>query len=211
MFQDFLSFVGVSLTITSAILAIIKFRFLNSGLRIVFAFLLLSIISDLISTAIYLSGNIPSLWLNIYTIPESIIFGVFYYWLFKNSRSNQLLLVATALVIGISAIIILIFIEPLTPLLNTMSLGLEATIFIFVSVGYFYVMLNKMEFDNPFNNPIFWMNAGVLIYFSGSFFSFMFSAVKYPQLGLGIWVIHNAVHIIFVLFILIGFWKVRKT
>jgi hypothetical protein len=211
MIQSVFTFVGVSLTIISAILAIIKFKFLNPGLRIIFAFVLISIMSDFIAIVISLSGNIPSLWLNIYTIPESIIFGLFYYWLFKNSGNGQLKLIISTLVIGIIAIIILIFTEPLTPLLNTLSLRLEATIFIFISVGYFYEMLNKMEFDNPFNNPIFWMNAGVLIYFSGSFFSFMFSAVQYPQFGLGIWIVHNAVRTIFAIFILIGFWKVRKT
>jgi hypothetical protein len=209
MIQNILTYAALSIALISCLIASIKFKYLSFELKIIFAFLLLSFFSDIISTIINLNGKSTFWWLNIYTILEFFVFGLFYAWLFRKSSKDSRILVVSSLILGIISIVFLTIFQGFSNRMDSISLAIEATLFIFISVGYFYVMLNKMEFDNTFYNPIFWINSGILIYFSGSFFSFMFSAVKYPKFG--IWVIHNAVHVIFMLFILVGFWKVRKT
>ncbi len=209
MFQIVLLYISLLVAIISCTRGFYNFKSLNSGLKIILTFLLISISADLVSlTMVYLKLN-TSWWFNLYTFFEFAIIGIFYIWLFKNSEPTQFIIVTATVILGFIGIFLFTLIEYAPNELNTKSLGLEATIFIFISVGYFYVLLNKMEFENPYYNPIFWINSGVLIYFSGAFFSFMFSAPKFQELG--IWSIHSVIHLIFMLFILIGFWKVRKT
>jgi hypothetical protein len=209
MFQHIVFYVTLGVAMMSCVLAIINFKLLDVGLKIIFAFLLISISADTVSAVmVHLKLN-TSWWFNLYTFFEFALIGIFYVWLFKNSNSIQFIVVTTAILLGFIGIFLFTLIEYVPDELNTKSLGLEATIFIFISVGYFYVLLNKMEFENPYYNPIFWINSGVLIYFSGAFFSFMFSAPKFQELG--IWSIHSVIHLIFMILILVGFWKVRKT
>lgn len=209
MFQHIVFYVTLGVAMLSCILAIINFKFLDVSLKIIFGFLLISISADVVSAVmVHLKLN-TSWWFNLYTFFEFTAIGIFYAWLFKKSESNHFYWVLISLILGLIGIFICTLTDFQPNELNTKSLGLEATIFIFISVGYFYVLLNKMEFENPYYNPIFWINSGVLIYFSGAFFSFMFSAPKFQELG--IWSIHSVIHLIFMILILIGFWKVRKT
>lgn len=209
MFQIVFLCISLFVAIISCIIGFYNFKSLNSGLKIILTFLLISISADLVLlTMVYLKLNTSWLF-NLYTFFEFTVIGIFYAWLFKKSKSNHFYLVLISLILGLIGIFICTLIDFQPDEVNTKSLGLEATIFIFISVGYFYVLLNKMEFENPYYNPIFWINSGVLIYFSGAFFSFMFSAPKFQELG--IWSIHSVIHLIFMILILIGFWKVRKT
>lgn len=59
--------------------------------------------------------------------------------------------------------------------LDSFALSVGSLSLIFFSLIFFYQLLNNLNIKNIFSYPHFWINVGVLIYFSGSFFTFIFA------------------------------------
>ena len=178
-------------------------------LRVLFCLIVISLLSDLASGYMQ-SHAIHNLWLiNLYNIIEYSLFAVFYLLLFKLNK-NPKYIVGTLYLMGLIIIVITSFTQSFSEHLNSTLLGMKSIILICSSVFYFKVMLDEIEFETPWSNPFFWINSGVLIYFSGCFFIFIFSEYRGVSRTINLWDIHNIIHIIYNLLILIGFWKARK-
>lgn len=59
--------------------------------------------------------------------------------------------------------------------MDSFALSVGSISLIAMSLLFFYQLLNSLEIRNIFIYPFFWINVAVLIYFSGSFFSFIFA------------------------------------
>lgn len=59
--------------------------------------------------------------------------------------------------------------------MDSFALSIGSISLIAMSLLYFYQLLNNLKIKNIFIYPFFWINVAVLIYFSGSFFSFIFA------------------------------------
>lgn len=189
----------------------INFKTLKGSLplRVLFCLFIISLLSDLVGTYMHNRG-IHNLWLfNLYNLIEFALLALFFISLFKFERKWNLIISLGYFV----ALIVMIYIsisQSFTENLNSTLMGLESIILICSAVYYFKVMLSKLEFDTPWSNPFFWINSGVLLYFSGGFFIFIFSDYRDVSNTINLWDIHNIIHIIYNILIIIGFWKARK-
>lgn len=150
--------------------------------------------------------------LHIYTVEECGMILWFYSHLFRGFI-NQKIFLYTFLSFFALALINSVFFQSLTQN-NTYSRGIEATIVILCSMGFFYKMLSETKVEKPEQSPYFWFNTGFLIYFSASLLLFTLSNYilgdKHKHLRMDIWVLHAFFSIVLYTFIAIGLWKWRK-
>ena len=78
-----------------------------------------------------------------------------------------------------------LFVQPLhTP--NTYATMISAALFVFLSLFYYYELLNNDEITNLTSKPLFWISTGNLIFYAGIFFleGFVSYFIKHaPDLG----------------------------
>lgn len=191
--------------LTSIVLAVFNFNKLPLSLKVLSAFTIYTFINELLLH--YTSNHgIRNVWLaNLFTIVEYISFSTIYYIILKKFKYTQAIF--TTAIIGFITMTALIFYNSFTTIVSDMSLAIESIVLICISVIYFYQMLDKIEYDSPFQNPLFWFSSAVLIYFSGAFFFFIFIE---SEAAIYIWYIHNFIRLIYSILILITFWKARK-
>lgn len=97
--------------------------------------------------------------------------------------------------------------------INNYSRTLESIFMIFFSLSYFYKIMQTLDSDNLVKEPMFWLNAGVLLYFSANVFIFIFSSFvsKYSiELNLVIWTIHSFFYAIFFIMLSAALWVVPQ-
>lgn len=83
----------------------------------------------------------------------------------------------------------------------------QCALFILLALLYFYQWLHQPVMTAFEHTPLFWVNAGVLVYFSGNLFLFMLQEwlSRTPQLHLqNYWVIHSVANIVANLLYAIG-------
>lgn len=81
----------------------------------------------------------------------------------------------------------------------SLAMTAECGLFITLALTYFYQLLHQAEVVAPEHNPLFWVNAGVLVYFSGNLFLFMLQAwiSRQPPAGQHYyWAIHSVANIV---------------
>jgi len=91
---------------------------------------------------------------------------------------------------------------------STYSRPLASLILIFLVLSFFYNTLKELKIESLDKEPVFWLNIGVLLYFSGSLFIFLFT--NYFQASnealLTLWGIHAIFNIILNFTYAIALW-----
>lgn len=97
--------------------------------------------------------------------------------------------------------------------MNNFSTSLEAILLSLFALFSFLFVMRKLIFENILSEPFFWINSGVLFYFSGNLLAFTFSNYVYthqqPYYNT-LWAIPRFLNIFFNILICIGFWKTRR-
>lgn len=176
-------------------------------MRVLFVLLLLSLALDGISLYL-LEQKMHNRWiLNSYTIVEYFVYCSFFLMVLQTTNIRKFFLIGY---IAVGSILFYFTLKDFWTHINDITMGIESIVMIFSSAAYFYIMLRQLKYDSPFSNPFFWLNSAILIYFSGSFFVFIFIDYRVPNMSWDLWNIHSIVRIIFNLLLVIGFWKTRK-
>ncbi len=144
-----------------------------------------------------------------YTLVEFILISFFYYLFFKKYfKSGYLLLV-------IPVFLFIAFSDyKINGLMNmdNLSTSVESVLLILYALFLFLFVMRKLIVDNILSEPFFWINSGILFYFSGNLLIYAFSNYLiafriYDNSAL--WLIPVCLNIIYNLFFSIGFWKTR--
>lgn len=82
---------------------------------------------------------------------------------------------------------------------------------IFLALSYFYALLKEVKYSSLETNPMFWLNAGFLIYFSSNLILFfvnnsLFQGSKATKVSYLLWGLHAVVNIILIIFYTISVW-----
>lgn len=159
-----------ALTIVSAVSALVT-SFLYPRFQIlslIQLLLLTSVAADFINTLniIFWQSGINRYVGLCYRFLELFILLQFYFHLFQKNKSGQF-------------VKILIFVLPIAFLFNIYFewfsfRTINMLVFSILSIMYFYKIIKEMKMDSPVNNPVFWVNSAILIYFSGSLFFLIF-------------------------------------
>jgi hypothetical protein len=188
-------------------LAIGAFRFkeLSPPLRIIFYYVVFAGIIDGIA-AYYAEHRMNNLWLlHTYTAIETVLLLWFYLAVLKEEwmrRAIPFLMVAFPLV----CLANILWWQSLLRY-NTYTRPVEAILLIYTGLVYFFENSHK-----PSPAGVSWMNAGVLLYFSVSFFIFIFSnyLVQGQAFNTFIQVLHATFVLLMYALFAVGFYKCRR-
>lgn len=95
---------------------------------------------------------------------------------------------------------------------NTYARSLEGILVIVLCLLWCYRTLEEMKIKRLEDDPVFWVNTGFLLYFSGNVLLFAFSNYIVGinrALNLYIWAFHALFSILVYFFITIGLWKAK--
>lgn len=169
--------------------------------KVIILFIAVSFGTDLLTTFIFKQGNYPILY--VYGLVESIILIWFYKMALGLHKNRFKLIIAV-----FSSLYLSILFRFELGEFNSYSRSLESLVMIFLCCLLFYRFYSKEEDIFLDKSPLFWFNIAILVYFSGSFFSFLMSKLILND-KLASWAVHNISNIFKNLIIAIGLWKVK--
>lgn len=189
-------------------LALIYFKSLDAPLRVLILLLLVSGITDIINAYLY-SKTISNMGvMNVYTLLELGLYSIYYTINLADYRGVKH--ISRSLVLIFVLTIFFTVTSDFNEKINTITLTIESLTIIFMSLIYFDKMLKSMRLPKIWQDPYFWINSAILIYFSGSFFVFIFVDFVDIKSSFNLWHIHSIVHFIFNIVLTVGFWKAQK-
>ncbi len=206
------------ITYTSAIssfipfaIASINFRKLERYFNCLFFLLFINVVMELINFIISKFGGSNQYIYYYFTAVEFTLISLFYSLFFKSYFHPLLINLLIPL------FILTVYIDYKVYGINStynFSASIEAIVFIIYSMSFFYYVLKNLVFDNLLTTPVFWVNTGILFYFSGNFILFMFSNYlikNQPEKCAVLWmVIHTFFNLLYNILLSIGFWKTRN-
>jgi ABC-type transport system involved in cytochrome c biogenesis permease subunit len=145
---------------------------LDRPLKLVAVFCLVSVILDFSGLlAMHLGVRNNLFLMHIFDIMAVLIFTGIYYYAFYEPLFKKIALGLCGIAF-VTIISNLIFIEGIKgyPAISNTVLGV---LLIILSLAYFYQLLTRQEFTYIEKQGLFWVNAGVLLYFSITVFLFM--------------------------------------
>ena len=193
--------------------AIFNYSYLNRGLKIILFYLVIS--GSLNLWGIYESNHHHNNLdiLHFYTMVEFLMLMAYFIYTI-NIKAKKMRFVSKIIwvIFPVLCILNLLFFQNKSEN-NSNVRTIEALIFILYCINYFYQSSDDDEIQSWGSNSLNWINAGLLMYFSSSFFLFAF-ANFITSLNLEsqmlIWVLINGLIILLYIFIALGFSKCRK-
>ncbi|WP_046757244.1 hypothetical protein [Kordia jejudonensis] len=159
---------------------------------------------------IYLEKENNMYLLHMYTVLEYALWSVFYYQLFENKVVKKVI-VSMLIIFVIFSVTNTIYWQSLTTF-NSYSRSVEGAFLLCFAIAWFYKVFVDRTIVRLETHPVFWINAGVLVYFSGSFLLFIsnnFLVHISRQHFFEAWTLHGLFLIIHYLFIAIGIWLIK--
>ncbi len=145
----------------------------------------------------------------LYPIFEFGLLSLLYYKAFQSQVFQRIILAFNALFTPLVLYRLYTFTAPWDWLL----MAFEHLLLILLALLFFYRLLHTLEASNLFRFPMFWFSTGILIYFSGTLFVYMFSsyivtAENYLTLR-DLWSLTTYLNIVFHLVLSVGVWHTR--
>ena len=171
--SELLSNITVASDFLPVIAALYNYRRLDPVLRLMDIFCALSAIPDVVSLIIsYLKIVFNNLFMiHLFDMMAAIFFTLIYYRAFYKPLFKKM-----ALIFGITSLAAMIFnvifIEGMS-IYPSVSNTVLCIFLILLSLVYFYQLLTRQEFTYIEKQGMFWINSGVLFYFSINIFLFM--------------------------------------
>lgn len=206
-----LTYVSIFSVIIPLICCGLKFKTLDPVLRVLFFYLIISLLSEGISYFISINNNIPNYAVqHVYTVLECACIAWIYRLRFDSVRTKNMIsvLFLLFLAIAIFRLIVAGHLNKQDSLLSTF----ESLFVIGLACGYFYKLMRELTISNLNEYYFFWINSGFLIYFCMLFFLFLFDSYL-EKCDLSIYYFLYSLHLItnitYHVLQSIGIWKVR--
>ena len=187
------------LSIISGVLPVVaalyNYRHLNNVLKIAAVFFLISTMFDWgyeIASHYHVINNFPGIHVFIFT--GLLFYSVIYYKAFSTLLLKRIVFILSS--IGFLVLIIsTIFFEGFMDYPSIANTVLSVIVIIF-SLIYFYQMLSRQEFVHIEKQGLFWISAGVLLYFATNVFLFMLFKRILEEHQEDLYMIHTVTNII---------------
>jgi hypothetical protein len=191
---------------------LIRYKYLNGGIKWIFWFVVFGTVMQLLSRAMIpvLETNLPGM--HIYVPVKFFLFSMAYRHFLDGFLNKKVIYGITLIVISYS-IINSFFIQSIYQQFPNFVRALCIFILAVYAMLWFLKSLREMKITRLRAEPIVWINTGAVIYFSGSFFIFILSnlvlehslvVLKYS------FRVSSFLMILFYILIALGFWKTKK-
>ena len=172
---------GYIILCAAAIIGLLRFRYLDKPLRVVWGLLVISSVSEMVSYIALETGNvfIKGVVYHIYSIIEIVLITWFFLLRIKPHHYRLLLLINF---VGwpIVGVLNMLFLQPVDGL-NTNMLMLESFVIITMCLYFIYWLLKNDVVHNIFGYSHFWVSIIWLLLWSGTFFFWAFIRVLYSD------------------------------
>jgi hypothetical protein len=196
MSADYILLISSTISgVLPVIAALYNYRHLDKVLKIAAAYFILSVLSDLVLTltiAMNMPNNHPVI--HIYIALSIVFFAAIYYHAFFKPAIKKIVITTAALALLV-VIFNMIFIEGIWDYPSLSNTVLSVLLICF-SLAYFFQLLSRQEFVHIEKQGLFWINAGVLFYFSINIFLFMLFKRMIIAHQEGYYMINNITNII---------------
>lgn len=212
---DWFSYISMAFSMLSLLVGLFCIKTIKRFLIPLFLLVFISAFVEIINLIVEVTAinnstinNLPIL--HIYTGIEFSLIFIFYMLFYKQYYKLKILYLLLPLFYVVT------YIDYKVNGLNEMdsfSVTVESTFFIVLSLLSFFFIIRHLIFENILNMPFFWINSGILIYFSGNILLFIFSnsfdKSEMKTFSMLWFTIHSLLNIIYNSLICIGFWKSR--
>jgi len=206
-----LGFSSVASGLLPVLAALYNYRHLDKVLKIAAAICLISALCDLtqvLTMIMQVANNQPLI--HLYIIICIVFYTAMYYYAFFRPVFKRVILIIAAVAFLI-VIFNIFFIEGIWDYPSLSNTVLSVLLICF-SLAYFYQLLNRQEFIHIEKQGLFWVNAGVLFYYSINIFLFMLFKRIINAHQEDYYMIHNITNIIANLLFTVGLLcKPQKT
>ena len=217
MLKIFLSFIAPGSIIIPITVFIMRFTKVPSYAKWIFTYLIFSAVLNITAIIIARVFHLFNLWLfHINTITESFLLLQYFQLIITNATVKSVIRVLKV-AFPLFCIINFLFLQSLA-VFNTYTRPVEAIIFIALCMVYWWQANDEdtdLSWGSIANN---WIVTGLMLYFAGAFFLFLFSnymlssiSISERRIAMDIaWITHGAFVIIMYLLFAIGFIKCKK-
>lgn len=207
-----LNYFSSGLAFITLFFSVKSYKRLPNYLIPIFVLLLVNVVTETLawlSVTCFKQLN-PLIILKIFTSIEFALISIFYGMFYKQYFRSFVFF----LIIPLFLILNIIEYKMMGPTSSDyLSVSIESTCFILYSLFFFYYVLKNLLFENLLMTSVFWINSGILFYFAGNFFLFLFRStilITDPLVMRILWAtIHTFFNLVYNLFLIIGFWKAR--
>lgn len=198
-FIEILAYIALGSSFIPATLGIFHIQKQQKALKILSAFAVFCAVTEIVNLVIVMKYKINVFPLHhAYTVIEfsvALLISSIVLYPTKNGRRRHLFIFAFVLSISV---IDLLFFESLNKL-NSIPRVIEGLTMIAISIFFFYKIFNAKESIDLLKSPYFWLYTAWLIYFSGTFFLFVYSyktgmTITYPVIHSVLYIILNLVY-----------------
>jgi hypothetical protein len=175
--------------------ALYNYKHLDRVLRIVGIFFIISSFFDFalfIIPKLGVNNNSPAI--HLFVVVSVVFYGLIYYRSFHISLLKKITVVLS--ILTLFAIVYNAAARNQIMSFPTVSYTFLSVVLNILSLLFFYQLLNNKEFTHIEKQPMFWINSGVLFYFSINIFLFMLFNRMLNLHGDDVWLIHDITNII---------------
>ncbi|MFT6503426.1 MAG: hypothetical protein ACJASQ_003561 [Crocinitomicaceae bacterium] len=190
------------------IIGLVKFNKAGLAERSIVYLVVLALVAELISSALW-RMEMNNLFISHILTPIELFLLLSYYSRQFGSRFRFL-------VLGVACLFVIFAIIDMTVLhspfkMNALAKTVECIILIVLSLIVWGKTMIALQSNTLNSTPLFWINSAVLIYFSANILLFIFSLkiLNTGELAIWIWKIHFVFMTIYYLLISIGLWKIK--
>ncbi|MBC7890953.1 MAG: hypothetical protein H7Y12_01955 [Sphingobacteriaceae bacterium] len=209
-FEEVIRYVSTASILLPASLSLFRLRPMLSRYPALLGYLGVTVVVEGCGTVLLLQGARDTTQVYaLYPIFEFGLLSLLYYKAVPDRAFQWMILALNALFIPL----VLYRLQTVTASWDGLLYVFENIPLVLLALLFFYRLLNTLEATNLFRFPMFWFSTGILIYFSGTLFVYMFSsyivtAENYLTLR-DLWSLTTYLNIVFHLVLSVGIWHTR--
>lgn len=183
---------------------------ISSNYRPLVVLVLVGFITEVLNVYSLIINQNNDLIVRCYTFFETVLITYFYYVFFKKYFNSKWFLLI---------VIIFPFIAAMDYAINGLEnfdnydTAFESISFSVLSLWAFYYVMKKVLFEKLTEEPFFWFNCGILLYFGANLTLFIFDnyMLKYRTSShIALWAMHSVLNIFYNIILAVGFWKTKR-
>ncbi len=165
--------------IPSALVGGIVYKRLNRSLKILFWFILVSIVWDAMSYYCYLRQLSNMALLNLYPLVQFGFIALIYFFI-SEKKYWKISILIMSLILYLFSVYTIVIMDDIM-IFNSLQRYVEGIIVITICIGYYVQILRQAEYMYLEKTPFFWLTSGYLVYFSGTLLLFLFARLIFEN------------------------------
>jgi hypothetical protein len=191
-------------------LCVLKYKTLNRVLRVLFLYFIVTALAEIIGYTLMVKNLQTYVVQNTFTLFETALILYIYYLKFE-AKSMKSIIIIFAAVFFLLAVFLLFIKQGINKQDNVLN-TIESAFLMGLAYSYFYNLTNEVNVNKLSDFYFTWINAGVLIYFSGGFVMFLFNEYIegfFIQQFYLVYCLYLFASIVYHILLTVGIWRIK--